>query len=230
MIDWEDIRSVLLDMDGTLLDLHFDNHFWREHVPLRYAERHAIDVETAKGELFPRFQRVEGTMEWYCLDYWSRELDLDIALLKEEVDHLITTHPYVIAFLDAVREAGKRVVLVTNAHQKSLDLKMRRTQLGGHLDAVICAHDLGLPKEETAFWDRLQTVEPFEREHTLLVDDSLCVLRSARTYGIRYLRAVYKPDTQGEVRDVRDFPAIYGFQEIMPDPAYIRNGRGSQSA
>ena len=87
--DWNSIDTVFLDMDGTILDLHFDNHFWREHVPLRYAERHRLDVETAKSDLFPKFRSKEGTMDWYCVEYWSRELDLDIVGLKEEIDHLI---------------------------------------------------------------------------------------------------------------------------------------------
>jgi len=216
MIDWSQVHNVLLDMDGTLLDLHFDNYFWLTHVPRRYAEKHGLSMEAARDELFPRFRKVEGTMDWYCVDYWTRELGLDIALLKEEVDHLIAVHPHVTDFLDAVRRAGKRVALVTNAHGKSLALKMDRTRLGGHFDALICAHDLGLPKENVDFWDKLQTVEPFDRDHALLVDDSLSVLRSARSYGIRHLLAVLKPDSQGPEREVNGFDAIRHFSDIMP--------------
>jgi len=216
MIDWHQIHSVFLDMDGTLLDLHFDNHFWQEHVPVRYAEKLGVDVETAKQQLYPRFRKVEGTMEWYCIDYWSNELGLDIAQLKEEVDHLIAVHPHVTDFLDRVRAVGKRVVLVTNAHGKSLELKMNRTRLGGHFDKIICSHDFGLPKENVKFWGQLQKVEPFDVSNTLLVDDSLSVLRSAREYGIQYLLAVFKPDTRGPVREVEDFDAINGFDDIIP--------------
>ena len=216
MIDWQNIRSVFLDMDGTLLDLHFDNHFWREHVPLRYAEGRGLSLEAAKAELFPRFKDAEGTMEWYCVDHWSRELGLDIALLKQEVDHLIAVHPHVVDFLEALKRAGKRRVLVTNAHQKALSLKMQRTRLAGHFEAVICAHDLGLPKEDPAFWDRLQGVEPFDPAATLFVDDSLSVLRSARGYGLRWLLAVLQPDTRAPLREVDEFPAIRDFSQIMP--------------
>ncbi len=216
MIDWRQVDTVFLDMDGTLLDLHFDNHFWREHVPRRFAEKHGITLEEAKEELFPRFRRAEGTIDWYCVDYWSRELGLDIALLKEEVDHLIAVHPHVTEFLDAARAAGKRVALVTNAHGKALRLKMERTRLGGHFDALHCAHDFGIPKEDPRFWGRLQEVEPFDPERTLLVDDSLSVLRSARGYGLRWLLAVYRPDTRGPRREVEEFDAIEDFRDLMP--------------
>lgn len=215
-IDWPQIRSVFLDMDGTLLDLHFDNHFWQAHVPQRYAERHGLSQADAEAMLLPRYQRVAGTMNWYCVDYWTRELQLDIARLKEEVSHLIAIHPHVPAFLEAARNAGKRVVLVTNAHHKSLALKMQRTRLADRFDAVISAHDLGIPKEHPEFWAKLQNVEAFQRESTLLVDDSLPVLRSAQNYGIRHLRAVYRPDTQQGDKEVGEFDAIRDFREITP--------------
>lgn len=216
MIDWLQVHSVFLDMDGTLLDLNFDNYFWQEHVPLRYAQKHGLSAQQAKQQLYPRFRSVEGTIDWYCVDYWTRELGLDIALLKEEVDHLIAVHPHVTDFLDQVRAAGKRVVLVTNAHQKSVDLKMARTQLSGHFDRVICAHEFRMPKEESGFWGRVHELEPYQPERTLLVDDNLAALRSAKAYGIGYLLAVLKPDTRGPEKDVAEFAAIRHFTDIMP--------------
>ncbi len=216
MIDWQQIDTVLLDMDGTLLDLHYDNHFWQVHVPRRYAEKHGLSEAAATAELTTRYRRVEGTLDWYCVDYWSQQLGLDIPLLKEEVDHLIAVHPHVIEFLRAVRARSKRMVLVTNAHGKAVALKFRRTRIGAHFDAVVCAHDLGLPKEHADFWDRMQRVEPFARASAMLIDDSLPVLRSARAYGIAQLLAVKHPDSRGPEKDAGEFEAIASFREIMP--------------
>ncbi len=216
MLDWNAIQTVFLDMDGTLLDLHFDNHFWLEHVPLRYAEKYGLSHEAAQEALAPRYRKVAGTMDWYCVDYWSRELELDIARLKEEVEHLIAVHPHVTDFLAAVRTSGRRTVLVTNAHHKSLALKMCKTRLDGELDAVICAHDFGVPKEHPEFWGRLQAVERFDPARTLLVDDSLPVLRSARNYGMTHLLAVRQPDTRQPEKDVAEFDAIGSFLDILP--------------
>jgi len=218
MLNWTAIDTVMLDMDGTLLDLHYDNHFWLEHVPRRFAEKHSLSLEAAKDALRSRYKAVEGTLDWYSVDYWSRELDLDIPQLKQEVDHLIAIHPFVIDFLHAVRAARKRVLLVTNAHGKTLDLKFRRTQLGGHFDAVVCSHDLRLPKEHSGFWGKLEAVHPFEKSRALLVDDSLPVLRAAREHGIGHLLAVYKPDSKLPEKDVGEFPAIRSFREILPSP------------
>ena len=216
MVPWHEIDSVFLDMDGTLLDLHFDNHFWREHVPLRFAEQHGLDLETAKSQLVPKFRLKEGTMDWYCVEYWSRELELDIADLKREINHLIAVHDHVTEFLRRVRESGKRVVMLTNAHAKSLDLKMEVTGLTDAFDALVCAHDIGYPKEDQRFWALLGKDEPFRNESTLFVDDSLSVLRTARDFGIRHILAVRKPDSKSPPRDVEEFQAINGFDEIMP--------------
>ena len=213
-IEWKKINTIFLDMDGTLLDLHFDNYFWKSHVPRRYAEKHNLSVETARNELFLRYRSVRGTIQWYCVDYWTRELGLDIAMLKKEIDHLIVVHTHVVDFLEAVRQSGKRSVLVTNAHGKSLDLKMSRTKLERHLDALVCAHDFGVPKEEVGFWEKLNELEAFRPESTLLIDDNPDVLVSARTYGIRYLLAFAKPDTRGPLQNHPDFDSFTSFAEL----------------
>ncbi len=216
MLNWNKIDTVLLDMDGTLLDLHFDNHFWLEHVPQRYAEKHKLSHQEALDKLIPLFKSIEGTINWYCVDYWSKELELDIALLKEEVKHLIQVHPFVIEFLENLANVGKHRVLVTNAHQKSLDLKMKNTPLAGLLDHIISAHQLGIPKEEPVFWGKLKTLENYDPQRTLLIDDNLFALSSARDYGIKHLLAIYKPDSKASLKDVGEFQAIHSFKEIMP--------------
>lgn len=215
-LPWRDIASVFLDMDGTLLDLHFDNHFWLTHVPRRFAEKHALPYEEARPRVLARYKAVEGTLAWYCVDYWTRELEMDILRLKQEVAHLIAVHPHVDDFLARARSAGKRLVLVTNAHHKSLSLKLRTTGIEGHFDAVVCAHDLGAPKEDPRFWERLQALEPFDPARTLLVDDSLPVLRSARGYGIRHLLGVRTPDSCQPPKALEEFDAIADFSELEP--------------
>jgi HAD superfamily hydrolase (TIGR01509 family) len=215
MIDWQNVDTVFLDMDGTLLDLNFDNHFWLDFVPLRYAERHGISPDEAKRRLAPRFKAMEGRLEWYCLDYWSAQLNIDLAELKAELAGLIAVLPHVTEFLDAVRSLGKRLVLLTNAHPKSLGLKMEKTCLNRFFDRIISAHALGRPKEDPHFWALLGAVETFSPAGTLLVDDSLSVLRSARRFGIEHLIAVRKNDSRRPVRTITEFPAIDDFRELL---------------
>lgn len=216
LIPWNEVDTVLLDMDGTLLDLHFDNHFWQAHVPLRYAEHRGISFDAAREELADRYRARAGTLEWYSVNFWEDELEMDIMLLKEEVAHLIAIHPSVTDFLAWARSAGKRIVLATNAHHKSVTLKMARTGLTPHFDSIITSHALGHPKESVPFWQALQAVEPFDPERTLLVDDSLPVLEAARAFGIHHLVTILKPDTRQPTKASGDYPALSTFAELIP--------------
>lgn len=216
MVRWNEIESVFLDMDGTLLDLHFDDHFWQELIPQEYAKKQQITLERSRHQLQPIFRKHEGTLNWYCLDFWSQELKLDIPKLKTEISDLIAIHDGVIEFLLAVRRSGRRIALITNAHGTALELKMRVTGLAGYFDNIICAHDIGLPKEQPNFWKKLQTVEPFIVNKTLLIDDNVTVLQSAKHAGLHHLLTIQKPSSKKPNRNIKEFPMLDSFISICP--------------
>ncbi len=216
MIDWNRIDTVLLDMDGTLLDLHFDNYFWQEYLPARYAEIKQLDAQQAKQQLNQIIRSVQGTLDWYSTDYWSEILDLDIVELKHEVSHKVAIRPCCEDFLDALQRAEKDVVMVTNAHQDSLELKMGKTGIAEKFDRLISVHEFSLPKENPDCWHEVHKMHPFDRKRTLLIDDNLKALQSALDYGIDHVLAIYQPDSKAPPLDVMHFPAIYSFEEIMP--------------
>ena len=216
--DWDVVDTVLLDMDGTLLDLRFDNFFWKEFVPQRYSESRGIELHAAHLELTPRFAEKQGTLQWYCLDHWSRELGLDIVRLKEEVDEYIEYLPDIPQFLISLRQSGRRLALVTNAHRDTLAVKIRRTGLGSFVDVMYTSHEIGLPKEDPAFWAALREVEPFDPDRTMLVDDSLPVLRSAHEYGIGRIVAIRRPDSSQPARQIDDFHAVDALPDLGEPP------------
>jgi HAD superfamily hydrolase (TIGR01509 family) len=221
MVEWDTIDTVLFDMDGTVLDLHFDNYFWEEFVPARYGERHGLSTTEAKALLGDRYENVKGTLDWYCLDFWSQSLALDIPRLKEDVRHKIALRPHAIEFVTALRASGRQVMLVTNAHPGSLDLKIRHTGISQHFDHTISSHELNLAKENLGFWQTLRERHPHAPERTLLIDDSLPVLRQARIEGIAQLLAIKQPDSQRAPLPPHDeFHQLHDFRDIMPKPAH----------
>ena len=88
--------------------------------------------------------------------------------------------------------------------------------MADRLDQIVCAHDLGLPKEDPGFWPRLRECAEFERARTLFVDDSLAVLRSAQAYGIAHLLTILLPDSQQAERRVDEFVAVRDFEDLLP--------------
>lgn len=217
MLNWSDIHTVLLDMDGTLLDLHFDNHFWMEHTPKALAKKHDIPLQQAKEELKQQNDAVHGQLEWYCLDYWQKELDLPIVELKREIRHLIKLRDDTIPFLDALKAAGKKVILVTNAHPDSLSLKVEMTQLDNHIDQLISCHQYGVSKESQSLWQQLQQDIGFNNQHTLFVDDSKPVLASAQKFGIKHLLAVANPDSKKPAKNIEGYVNTTDFRLLIND-------------
>lgn len=212
--DWSAIDTVLLDMDGTILDLKFDNHFWLELVPARFAAVNALTVDAAKAALEPRFAARQGTLEWYSIQHWSRELNLDLPALNREAREHIAWLPEAESFVRRLRARSKRLLLVTNAHEDVLSVKDEQLDFRGHFDAVYSSHPFGAPKENIAFWERLIEREPFDRSRTLFVDDSLTVLRAAREFGIAWIYAIAHPDSTRPRREIAEFPAVNAVHEL----------------
>lgn len=215
-LPWNKIDTVLLDMDGTLLDLHFDNIFWLEWVPKRYAQQHKLTINKAKEQLYEQFAQLRGHLNWYCVDYWTEALQLDIESLKLELAHLIQVRPDVETFLLSLKKNNKKIYLVTNAHHKSLSLKMDKTGLANYFDDLITSHHFGMPKENPRFWDKLRTRITFDPARTLFIDDSVEVLNSAKAYGVGHLLAIHQPDSQQPPRIIEHYAAIEHFRDIMP--------------
>lgn len=217
MVNWSPVKTVFLDMDGTLLDLHFDSHFWLEHLPRRYAEQFNLPPEEVKEQLISMIMAERGSLNWYCTDYWSEKLSLDITSLKAEVGNLIGYRPHVIDFLDTLRHSGLNSVIVTNCHPDPLELKLERTGLNQHVDAIISSHQLGKAKEESGFWQQLQQISPYEASATLMIDDNFSVLESARDAGIAQCLAVLAPDSQKPaIEGHPSIPGIHHFDEVLP--------------
>ena len=215
-VHWDAVEHVLLDMDGTILDLAFDNHFWRDLVPERYGRQRGLTTEQARAELEPHFTSLQGRLEWYCLDFWSELTRLDLAALKREIRHRITPLEGAEGFLRAVRDSGRSLWLVTNAHRNSWSLKLEQTALGPFFDRIVCSHDFNAPKEDPAFWPRLEARHPFARERALFVDDSLPVLRAARDYGIGQLVAIRRPDTTRPAREISELTSVEKLADLLP--------------
>ena len=215
MVDWQQYETILLDMDGTVLDLAFDNYFWRELVPRCMARNRRQSRERVCSELFELYARKEGSLDWYCLDYWSAELGLDLKVLKNASSQRIKFLPGAREFLVTLAGWQKPMVLVTNAHSHTLAVKKDVTGLGQYFQLCISSHELGFAKEQKEFWPLLQSRVDFDPETTLFIDDSLSVLDEAAAFGIRGLVAVTRPDTSLSGKVSKTHPGVTGVFSLI---------------
>ena len=213
--DWDRVETVFLDMDGTLMDLAFDNYFWHEYVPLIYSKSRDIEFDEAKSLLLEKYKNKKGTLNWYCTDYWSEQLDLKIAELKRDIIDRVVLFPLVTEFLTWLRANKKRSILLTNAHMDSVRIKMEKTGIENMFDRIISSHTYGYAKEADAFWPLLAQDEAHSPKNSLLIDDNIAVLQAADHYGIEYLLSVGQPDKSLPEQDTGHFVGINGFDEIV---------------
>ena len=201
-LPWGVYETVLLDMDGTILDLAYDNYFWQELVPRCYARSRKIGATEAREYIFSAYADKAGTLDWYCLDFWTAQLQLDIENLKAACCHRIAFLPGAREFLLTAQRQSARIILVTNAHRGSLDLKAAVVGLNYWIKEQVSSHDLGVPKEDPGFWVALQKQLGFNPATTVFVDDSLPVLNAAKNFGIGKSVAVRFPDSRKKAKDV----------------------------
>lgn len=215
VVDWKLIDTVFIDMDGTLLDLNFDNEFWLRHLPVRYSELFNQPLGEVQDKIRSLLLKHVGTLNWYSSEFWSNKLCVDILELKREISHLIRERPGGMIFLKTLTNMNKSRILLTNADKGDLRLKCSKTDLIHNLDLIISSHDYGFPKESLKFWEHLRQNINFDPERTLFIDDSEDVLQSAKTYGIAFLTGIEKPDSKARKNQYSDFIALQHFDDLM---------------
>lgn len=228
ILDWAQIRTVMLDMDGCLLDLCYDNHLWNDLVPARYGQAQGISADEARQRLYGHLMNAPRSLDFYCIDYWLRRTELDLMALHQEMAHLILYRPGAQAFLRWLGTKDVRVLLVTNAHRASLAVKDQHSGLCAQVDRALSSHDFGCVKESAPFWARLAEAEPFDPARALFIDDNQAVLEAAAAFGIAHLCTVRRPDSSRPPRRNLRFPAFDCFTELMDGeaPKAGENGLG----
>ena len=216
MLDWNNIDTVMLDMDGTLLDLHFDTYYWLKHLPARYAQLKSMTEQQARDIIYPKLMALRGQLSWYCLDHWQAEFEVDIVALKREIDYKVRFLPGSEDFLHWLQATGKQIFLVTNAHHQSLAVKQPRVRLERWLHGVYHSHDYGYAKEEQGFWQALQMDIGYDPGRSLMVDDNLQVLAAAEMAGIGHLLAISEPDSQRPAQHTGDFVSVPNLGQAIP--------------
>ena len=211
----QDCETLMLDMDGTILDLAYDNYMWMTHVPERWGVKNGMSLQEARKHLFARFGELQGELHWYCLDHWSERLGLDVMQLHRDNHERIGFLPGAQQFLASVRDTHIKVLLVTNSHPDTLKLKDEVTGLLEFFDGVHTAFTFGHAKEKQDFWHALQEQEPFDPATTVFVDDTARVLRSAAEYGIQTPVVVTHPDSSEPIRENGEFPGVEGVRELL---------------
>ena len=214
-INWAKIDTILLDMDGTILDLSFDDYIWNKKVPENLAKVKNLELDEAQSILRQKMTTVKSTLNWYSFKYWEDSLNINIDVIEEKFKHKIKFRNDALLFLKSNLVRTRQPILVTNADRKGLNRKLRATGLERYFQNIVCSHDLKHAKEERIFWDVLRTTFNLNYSRTLLIDDNIQVLDVARDIGIKYLRGISTPNSKREPIESDNYLLINKLREIL---------------
>ena len=215
-ISWDKVECVFLDMDGTLLDLNYDNHVWNDLFPAAYAKQQRISVDEAKAFLLNHMRDIRGTIDFYNIDYWADLTRLDMIALHSQATRLLNYRAGAEAFLHWLRAQGIKTVIATNAHRASIAIKDAHTQICAAVDHVVSSHDFGVPKESIGFWQTLFHQHAHTPGACVCVDDNEPVLEAAQRSGMGHVLGINTPDSQRPSRTDMVCPHFDHFEEICP--------------
>jgi putative hydrolase of the HAD superfamily len=214
-LNWDEIDDVLLDMDGTLLDRHFDNFFFEEELPRRYAVLHGLTFEDSRDRLMAMYRSVEGELAWTDLHYWTKQVGIDVVAMHKELDHMIGFLPGAEEFLRHLRQLGKRVTIVTNAHEAGVSVKTAKTGLDRHVDRILDAFEVGHLKMRPEYWPACRRLLGFDPSRSLFMDDDEGCLIAAQHYGVAYLIHSAKSSSQLPPTPLAQFVSVTGFSTLL---------------
>jgi putative hydrolase of the HAD superfamily len=215
LVDWNQVQDVLLDMDGTLLDRHFDNFFFEEELPRRYAAKEGLQFEASRDRLMAMYRSVEGELAWTNLEYWTGRVGIDIVGMHHELEHMIGFLPGAQQFLKAVRAEGKRIVVLTNAHHTGVAVKSGKTGLDRYVDRIVDAFEVGYLKMRPEYWPACRRLVGFDPSRSLYVDDDESCLRAARQYGIATIVHSAKSSSRLPPAPSSDFPSVEHLSALL---------------
>ncbi|MDC0984921.1 HAD hydrolase-like protein [Gammaproteobacteria bacterium] len=197
---FKDIECLLIDMDGVILDNAYDNDFWQNQIPEVIADSKGIEFDDAKRLAIQIFNYKKNTKDWYDVDYWSNMLSIDIEAQKrsEKSFSRISLYDGVIDTLSVLKNKTK-MILITNAHRKTLNIKLEKYNLTPYFDEMVCAHELNYVKEDIQLWYMLRSKYRLDYEKTLLVEDTINNINVGLSAGIS--GAIYVGDEKFTVSD-----------------------------
>ena len=216
LIEWNAIDTVLLDMDGTLLDDHYEDFFWDVEVPKRYAAKYIITTKEANKRLQKLYYKHEKSMAWSDIDFWEKELDMKLWSIRHQLRHLVRLHPHTIRFLRFLKKHKKRIYLVTASHPKDIDFKFGYSKIGGYFDGICTSFDFGISKHDKLFWKNLQKKLKYDNNRTLFADDKEKIVRVAKSSGIKWVIVKSKSSSKKPANMPKNLLYVHHFDDIIP--------------
>ena len=210
------MQGAIFDMDGTLLDSMPVWDTLSEAYLLGKDIRPPVDL----------YEIIRPLSVTKTAEYFRAQLGLTLSTeeivgeingsIADKYIHEVLLKPYVREYLQQLKEAGVRMCVATATAKPLAVAALTRTGILPYFDFVLTCPEAGLHKDTPAFFQqalvRLQT----PREETVVFEDALYAMRSAKAAGL-YVVGVSDPSAsvlEKEIRRTAD-QYIQGFEELI---------------
>ena len=195
------IRTVLFDLDGTLIDsvrliLDSYHHTLAAHgLPPRSDEEWLAGVGTPLTAQFAAWRDDPGTLATLIATY--REYNL------KHHDRMVTVYPGVVEVVRTLKERELATGLVTSKNRSGALRGLALAQLESLMDVLVCADEVENPKPHPEPVEKAVRLLGADPGTTVYVGDSVHDMRSGRGAGVRTAAALWGPFGRSHLEDAR---------------------------
>lgn len=217
------VRNCIFDLYGTLVDIHTDEEspeVWR----MLAAEFARYDVDFVPEDLhahYLRFVRQEEAImlaacpdssclpeiqlenvfhKLFALGGVSATEDAVAAIgktFREVSTEYIRLYDGVPELLAALRQAGKKLWLLSNAQRLFTAWELDRLGLTDYFDGIYLSSDYGFKKPDPRFFRKLLEDQAIDAQSAIMIgNDGTCDIEGAKNAGLRtlYIRSNISPE------------------------------------
>ena len=193
------IRTVLFDLDGTLIDsvrliLDSYHHALSTHgLPPRTDEEWLAGVGTPLATQFATWRDTAGMLDALVSTY--REYNL------KHHDRMVTVYPGVADVVRVLRDEGCSTGLVTSKNRTGAVRGLALAQLEPLMDVLVCADEVDNPKPHPEPVEKAVRLLGADVASTIYVGDSIHDMRSGRAAGVRTAAVLWGPFGRGHLEE-----------------------------
>ncbi len=179
---FKNVKTFLLDFDGTLMNKEIYVEMY-PHIVNALEKKYGDKVKEAIIELKAK----TGEVDTYELCAKLNDLNLYYSILPTFIGKSKLLDGTV-DLLKKLNTAGKRVLLITNSHRRTIDLYLVKHDLGKYFDFVWANEDSDFSKSDENYWAELTMATNIIKEESIVISDDLeRDVIPARNFGMKAL-------------------------------------------